>query len=226
MANPAHRRPATVLTFNHEGKVLRLQPNSTAHEQNLSDLLRPVLPTWLADLEMFPGPLGRAQPSTTEPLMKHLEGLAASFAAGDNRVSSLEPAVKFPKSVALACHFVRCLMGSGGKVQTAEFWKQFGPCLAAAVPQTSGQPTPLQKFSSDVAHGQVLRALEQTDDAKVWPHALILAQLLAPEVYDKTLLRFSTSLKKPAAATATAALAGKQFPTTSYNCNYYFLCRT
>mmetsp|Transcript_142998 Transcript_142998/g.456929 ORF Transcript_142998/g.456929 Transcript_142998/m.456929 type:complete len:983 (+) Transcript_142998:26-2974(+) len=194
------RQACAIIAFNFGGHMFRAQANGSAQEDDLHELLKPCMPKWYVELDSFPGPLGRVEPRTTEALGQHLQSLAARLAAGDTAGTTLESAVTYPRSVAVTCDFLRCMMTAGGKLQSPEFWQRFSTCLAdraAASMPSQAEASPLQVFCTRLAQGEVVSALESVHETSLWAHALVIAQLVSPEAYDRLLVHISSSLRKP-----------------------------
>jgi len=195
----AHSRPlCAAVSFNLSGRVARALPSGAVRERAIQGILQQKLPDWYHNLEQFPGPLGRVEQSTSEVLAEQLRKLADRCGRQALPTFSLEAAVKHPHSVALVCQFLTCLLASGGKVQSHGFWQQFAPVLAerAAALRPEGEPSQLQRFSAKVASGNVSDALELACQDGLWPHALVLGQLISPAAYSSVLVSMSTSMSR------------------------------
>lgn len=149
------------------------------------------------------------EPRTSEAVVAHLEGVAQRFSRGEVVGTQLESASEFPGSVAVACHFLRCLMVAGGKLDSDEFWHCFTGALVDHVQAGDahgGERSPLQTFCVGVARGDM--SVFEDIDASLWPHALILAQLVSSATYERLLVQISGVLRQGLASQSTAGLAG------------------
>eukprot|EP00971_Amphidinium_carterae_P222412 4414432-Amphidinium_carterae.1 len=104
-------------------------------------------------------------------------------------------------------------METGGKVQQEEFWQQFTPVLhrRCSVLRPAGELTPLQSFCDKLVSGDVTAAVAAAKDANLWPHCLVVAQLVSPASYDKMLLLMHTALtKRQEVGTVGASLSDRE----------------
>lgn len=82
----------------------------------------------------------------------------------------------------LMCQFLICLIEAKGE-QSQDFWRRFLPTLSQR-PHVDA-PTSLQALCKSLLDGDGHIALKScASDATLWPHALIISRVLAPDVYN------------------------------------------
>jgi len=179
-------------------------------EHSVKALLEKSVPGF-ADVESSPGPYGRVDPSMTQAAAQHLQRLSQSLMSEEakNHIA-LRLAASSPRSAVLLCRVLACLLETGGKVESDQFWRSFMPVLAENLRDfcPGGEPSRLQFFCRRLACGDTAGALAGASEPSLWPHALIVAQLTAPEAFKRLLSQISGAILKPAASAGDAAVGG------------------